>query len=167
MEIQFDNHHLVATGNSSHLSPYSYAHDRNMKLSQLAVCVTGTPEYILDKLKKMVSELEELGKPLQGQIVTREGFFSEVITPAWHITPEKTDEIIAKKTNRSRREQGDVLDASLPSVDEPMSTTRLIVPAITDVVLDIEVDMPMSLEVLETVLTVDETTEVPESMESL
>jgi hypothetical protein len=60
------------------------------------VCITGTPEYILDKLKKMVSEIEERGKPLQGQIVTREGFSSEVITPVWNIVPKQKDDVVKK-----------------------------------------------------------------------
>jgi hypothetical protein len=96
MEIIFDDHHKVAQGDRTKLSPYSYCYDYNLKLSQLAVCITGTPEYILDKLKKMVSEIEERGKPLQGQIVTREGFSSEVITPVWNIVPKQKDDVVKK-----------------------------------------------------------------------
>ena len=101
MEIIFDDHHKVAQGDRTKLSPYSYCYDYNLKLSQLAVCITGTPEYILDKLKKMVSEIEERGKPLQGQIVTREGFSSEVITPVWNIVPKQEQTVDgAKKLDR-------------------------------------------------------------------
>jgi hypothetical protein len=101
MEIIFDDHHKVAQGDRTKLSPYSYCYDYNLKLSQLAVCITGTPEYILDKLKKMVSEIEERGKPLQGQIVTREGFSSEVITPVWNIVPKQEDDGAEVKKSRT------------------------------------------------------------------
>jgi hypothetical protein len=91
MEIIFDDHHKIAHGDRTKLSPYSYCVDYNLKLSQLVVCITGTPAYILDKLKKMVAELEEGGKPLQGQIVTREGFSAEVITPVWNVVPKEEE----------------------------------------------------------------------------
>lgn len=114
MEIIFDDHHNIVKDDTSRLSPYSYCYDRNLPLSQLAVCITGTPEYILDKLKKMVSELENNGKPLQGQIVTREGFCSEVITPTWNITPEKEEEEIKAK-NTSITEGVEVM-ADIPAI---------------------------------------------------
>ena len=118
MEIIFDDHHKVAQGDRSKLSPYSYCFDYNLKLSQLAVCITGTPAYILDKLKKMVAELEEGGKPLQGQIVTREGFSAEVITPVWNVVPkeeEPVDEVKKSSIGRVTVTVEDAITEDMPA----------------------------------------------------
>lgn len=129
MEIIFDDHHKIVHGDRNKLSPYSYCYDYNLKLSQLAVCITGTPAYILDKLKKMVSELEEMGKPLQGQIVTREGFSSEVITPVWNIVPKQEDDGIEKKKSSIHR----VTIEAVPEFDIPEAgPVTIIEDAITE-----------------------------------
>ena len=95
MRINFNKSHLVAFGKSfeNYASPYSHIWNRKTDFSQLAVCITGTPEYILEKLKKMVSEMEgEVGKPIQGQSVTNSGNTAEVITPVWEGEVFKTPE---------------------------------------------------------------------------
>ena len=84
MVVEFNRAHEVAHGDYDAASPYSNLWRKNLVFSQLAVCITGTPEYILEKLKKMVSEMEgEDGKPTQGQLVTNNCFTIEVITPVW------------------------------------------------------------------------------------
>ena len=86
MRIKFNNHHLVAYGKqySEFESQYAHSWKRTAVFSQLAVCISGTPEYILEKLKKMVSEMEgEAGKPIQGTMITNVGNIAEIITPIW------------------------------------------------------------------------------------
>ena len=86
MRIKFNNHHLVAFGKqySEFESQYAHSWKRTAVFSQLAVCISGTPEYILEKLKKMVSEMEgEAGKPIQGTMITNVGNIAEIITPIW------------------------------------------------------------------------------------
>ena len=85
MIVKFDKAHLFAHGKKyeDFASPYAYAWKKTPVFSQLAVCITGPPEYILEKLKKMVSEMESEGKPLQGTMVTNSGNTTEIITPIW------------------------------------------------------------------------------------
>lgn len=86
MEVKFNDNHLIAYGeqNSGKASPYAYAYDRRKKLSQVAICITGSPEYILEKLKKMVVEMEgDAKKPVQGVMVHHTGSMCEVQTPVW------------------------------------------------------------------------------------
>jgi len=85
MEVKFDNSHLAAYGKKydRFKSPYAYYH-RNATLSQIQVCITGKPEYILEKLKKMVNEMEaDLKRPAQGTTVGQNGDITEVLVPVW------------------------------------------------------------------------------------
>lgn len=84
MEIEFDNHHNIANGDKTNLSPYCYSIPNHYKFSQLALCITGSPEFIKEKLQKIISEIESNGKPIQGQIIHKEGHLAEVITPVWN-----------------------------------------------------------------------------------
>lgn len=87
MVVEFSDQHKIAFDpkDGSVLSPYAYGyHNRTKIFSQLSVCITGTPEFIKNKLKKMLSEMEgEAAKPAQGQLVTTSGDICEVITNVW------------------------------------------------------------------------------------
>jgi hypothetical protein len=57
-------------------------HD-NPKDSQVIICLTGTPEFIAEKLLEMYNQCTiGYGKPIQGQIWSSGGS-SEVATPKW------------------------------------------------------------------------------------
>lgn len=100
MKVEFDNTHLVAYGKDFEncANQYSYGFIREEHpLSQLQICLTGDPKFILDKLKKVIIEMEhdlkegqEPNKPSQGVIVHHKAYVSEVITPVWNnkIDPE-------------------------------------------------------------------------------
>lgn len=85
MEINFNDHHLIAIGDKSNISPYSHAYRRINDISQVAICITGTNEFILESLKNMVAEMEgDSKKPAQGQTVNQIGCMREVKTPIWN-----------------------------------------------------------------------------------
>lgn len=100
MKVEFDNTHLVAYGKEFHkcANEFSYGFIPKVHLlSQLQICLTGDPKFILDKLKKVIIEMEhdlkegqEPNKPSQGVIVHNTAYVSEVITPVWNnkIDPE-------------------------------------------------------------------------------
>ena len=80
MKIQFSRDH-----NSAHTRSNSNPYTNHRYLnSQLAVCISGTPELIIQKLRKIADEIEkgEDRKPIQG-IVVSERCLSEVLTPIW------------------------------------------------------------------------------------
>lgn len=83
MEINFNDHHKVAYGISDGISSQSYGYTNRAIFSQLICCITGPNEYILSKLKEMVSEMENSNKPNQGRFVTYEGCMCEIITNVW------------------------------------------------------------------------------------
>lgn len=57
-------------------------HD-NANDSQLIVAITGTPEYIIGRLQRMLDECKErYGKPIQGHTIGDGGNLS-VTTPIW------------------------------------------------------------------------------------
>lgn len=60
----------------------AYEHD-NPKDSQLIVAITGTPEYIKERLGSLLLECESsYGKPKQGIITHGKGSI-DIITPIW------------------------------------------------------------------------------------
>jgi len=62
---------------------FNEQHD-NPRDSQLALCLTGSPSFILDKLKEITEQIENGPdkKPAQGQIVGSYGS-THVVTPIW------------------------------------------------------------------------------------
>jgi len=100
MKAEFNNGHLVAYGEKfyKYTPPHAYYCDPGRyPLSQIQVCITGDPKYILDKLKKITDEMEfeikngELNKPNEGILAATEGYTSEVIVPVWN---NKVDESV-------------------------------------------------------------------------
>jgi hypothetical protein len=99
MKAEFSNAHLVAYGENfqNNYSP-AHAYYINMNpFSQIQICITGDPQYILDKLKKITDEMEfkikngEPNKPNEGMLVTTNGYISEVMIPVWN---NKVDESV-------------------------------------------------------------------------
>lgn len=98
MKVEFDNSHLAIYGEKfaeKFASSYAYYLNsdntmQELNMSQVQICVTGTPEFILKKLEKVISEMkngvdnENFNKPSQGVIVHNKGYVSEVITPVWN-----------------------------------------------------------------------------------
>jgi hypothetical protein len=89
MKVEFDNTHLIAYGEEFEGNKNSYAYyfdPSKHPMSQVQICLTGEPQFILDKLKKIVVEMEfegKINKPTQGVIIHNNGYVSEVITPVW------------------------------------------------------------------------------------
>jgi len=92
MKVEFDNTHLIAYGEEfkGNKNSYSYYYDPSKHpMSQIQICLTGEPQFILNKLKKIVTEMEfeaqgnKLNKPSQGVIIDNNGCVAEVITPVW------------------------------------------------------------------------------------
>ena len=97
MNIEFSDQHKIAYDpkDPSVLSSFAYAYNNRTKVfSQLSVCITGTPEFIKNKLRKMLAEMEaEAGKPAQGQVITTTGDLCEVITNVWNGIMVNSDNI--------------------------------------------------------------------------
>jgi hypothetical protein len=95
MKVEFDKAHLVAYGkefenDNQHDCAFRRWDDVDnpLNLSQLQICLTGSPEFILQKLQKIVSEMqhnadENLNKPKEGSIVTRDFYVADIIVPVW------------------------------------------------------------------------------------
>ena len=98
MKVNFDNTHLVGYGKEyefyANSYAYGYVYDKH-PMSQIQICITGDPKFILDKLKKVISEMEHQmlldkegneipNKPSQGIIVHNNAYVSEIITPVWN-----------------------------------------------------------------------------------
>jgi len=100
MKVEFDNAHLVAYGKEFINNCPSVAYNCNSNifpLSQIQICITGDANFILNKLKKIIDEMEfeikygELNKPNEGILAINKGYFSEVIVPVWD---NKVDESV-------------------------------------------------------------------------
>ena len=90
-KVKFNEAHCVPHGYYEYANSLVNPYKRIKVFNQLIVCISGSHEYILEKLKKIVSEMEsEGGKPVQGQIVTDTGNTIEVITPVWNNEVFKT-----------------------------------------------------------------------------
>lgn len=65
---------MTVTFNSDHDNPQD---------SQVLIALTGSPQYIIEKLEKIIKDCKEYGKPIQGQIWSSDGN-SHIITPVWN-----------------------------------------------------------------------------------
>ena len=96
MKVEFDKSHLVAYGKEFEDNAHGCAFRRfnedeskPLNLSQLQVCLTGSPEFILQKLQKIISEMqynsaESLNKPKEGSFITKNFYVADIIVPVWH-----------------------------------------------------------------------------------
>ena len=143
MRVNFDNAHLLAYGRQyeNFASPYAYSWKKTPVFSQLVACISGTPEYILEKLKKMVSEMEgEVGKPIQGTMVTNSGNTTEIITPIWAGEIFKTPE-----------------ELNPPDPTESGSDGELLAPTLdTEVIVELPLQMVGRLDRVARETTIDE-----------
>lgn len=117
MKVEFDKAHLVAYGkefeNEAHSCAYRRWDDdesKPLKLSQLQVCLTGSPEFILQKLQKIISEMQYnsengLNKPKEGSIVTKDFHVADIIVPVWE--GEISDEFDIKELEQYKYEDED------------------------------------------------------------